>query len=213
MKIDSLTGVVCEGIAFAAWAIQYKGLKEGKLKLFTIYLGIIWTTEMANLIFWISNESLTNIIVNNFNSLLQFIFFFYFFLVEDRKNKSVFIILSLLLLTVFCVEKGGWTVSPLYFPSLAFGCGSLLLTGVIIYKTIFYFNNPKQYTYNINLYHIIFIGVILFYVGGFPYQNFRNYFWSHKSMYPTAYLLHYITQFFCYCMYLLFALSIKWRIK
>ena len=59
----------------------------------------------------------------------------------------------------------------------------------------------------------IMMGLIIFYVGAFPYQNFRNFLWSNPDYYRMAYFLHYLSQAFSCIMYLSFAYSVKWKIN
>jgi hypothetical protein len=214
MRIDIIIVAVCELIAFIPWAINFKKLKEIKYKLFTLYLGLIVAGELANIFFHKSDESWSNILVMHFMVPVQFIFLFYFLIYNPQnKLKLLAAIFTIIYLSFFIAERLNFFIRPTNFDSLSYGVGALLLIAAIIIAIVNIFKSGNPMEYNQNTLFWIIMGLIIYYIGSFPYQNFRNFFWSTPSYGNTAYFLHYLSQAFNCIMYLLFAYSVKWEIK
>ena len=214
MRLDSILVAACELTAFASWAVNFKKFRELKNKLFTVYLSIIVVTELANIFFATSINSLYNIIVTHFNVPMQFIFLFYFLVYKPKKiNRVIVILFTAIYLAFFITERLNFFVRPANFDSLSYGVGCLLLISSILIAIINIFKFDDPLAYNQNTLFWIIMGLIIYYIGSFPYQNFRNFLWSHDSYTNTTYLLHYLSQTFNCIMYLLFAYAVKWKLN
>jgi drug/metabolite transporter (DMT)-like permease len=215
MRIDAIILVLCEIIAFTFWAINYKKIKEVKYKLFTFYLGIIAFTELANLLFHSSNGGFTNFVIMHLIIPLQFIFYYYFLLYKEKTKKTKLLLstFSVIYICFFIAERMNLLVAPVNFDSLSYGVGNLFLIAAIIISLKIIFTESNVIEFNKNSFFWIIMGLIVFYIGSFPYQNFRNYFWSKPSYNNLAYTLHYLSQAFDSIMYLLFAYAVKWKTK
>ncbi len=214
MRLDSVFVAACELTALAFWTVHFKKIKELKYKIFTGYLGIIVITELANILFSNSDYSWYNQIVMHFNVPMQFIFLFYFLVYQPKKlNRIIVLAFAGIYLGFFLTERLNFFGRPDYFDSLSYGVGCLLLicSILIAITNIFKFADPLAY--NQNTFFWIIMGLIIYYMGSFPYQNFRNFLWSHDAYTRTAYLLHYVSQTFNCIMYLLFAYAIKWKLN
>lgn len=213
MRIDSAIVVLCELIALASWGMHYKSIQERKLKLFTFYLSVISCIELLNLLLN-STTIWANALVLYVNIPLQFLFWIYFLIYRPRKFSAIAaIIFMLIYFFLFAAERLHFFSLPVNFDSFSYGIGNLLLiiSIIIALTNIFKTNNPL--VFNQTPVFWILIGLIIFYIGSFPYENFRNFFWSNPSYYKMAYFLHYLSQVFNCIMYLLFAYAVKWKTK
>lgn len=214
METFSILIVICEWAAFSAWAVHYRQAWEQKYRLFPVYLGTLACTELANLLFWKSDNSLTNIIVNHFNVPLQFIFWYWFLIYEIKtKRRNIFWTFGFIYLSFYIAERCSVFVRPVNFDSFSYGIGILFLIAAIIMRIRVFFRWEQVISYQRTVIFWILIALILYYIGSFPYQNFRNYFWNVKKHYELAYLLHYISLALNCIMYLLFAFSARWKIR
>jgi hypothetical protein len=213
LKYAAIAVVVCELIAFASWVVNYTRIKELKYKLFAFYLGIIAIIELLNLLYDLPT-AWPNMLVLYVNVPLQFCFLFYFLLYKRGGKKAILpVVFMCVYLFFFLTERYHFFTLPVNFDSLSYGIGNLLLIAAIVILLADIFRNNDPVVYNKTPLFWILIGLIIFYIGSFPYHNFRNFFWSQKSYYQTAYFLHYTSQVFNCMMYLLFAYAVKWKIK
>jgi hypothetical protein len=214
MQIDAIIVLACEWIAFLCWAINFKKVKETRYKLFTIYLGIIAFAELLNYFFRNTGKGWTNWVNVHVIVFIQFVFFIWFLLYNKNENSKR---IALLLITIFCtgfvIDMKDAGIHTILFSSLSFGIGSLLLLISIIIALYQMFNKPTTAEHDQTTKYCIIMGLIIFYIGAFPYQNFRNYFWGNAAYYKLAYFMHYLSQVFNCIMYLAFAYSVKWKIK
>lgn len=214
LKIAASLVVTCELIAFITWILYFSRWKEIRYKLFTIYLGIISVSELLNLLFSLSDNSVWNIWVLHVNIPIQFIFLMYFLLYgKNRKHNFILALFIGIYIFFFVMERLHIFVLPVNFDSMSYGIGNLLLTVSLIIALLSLFRQNDPQAYNHPMLFPIIAGMIVFYLGSFPYQNFRNIFWGNPAYYKTGYFLHYLSQAFNCIMYLSFAYSVKWKTK
>jgi hypothetical protein len=214
MKVFSFFVVLCEWISFVCWASVYKKLTLLKDKLLVFYLGLIAATELLNFLFSDKLDDFLNYTIRYFIIPMQFVFLLFFLLYSPHKKKNI--LMSVFILTYiffFIVENVRLFVLPVNFDSLSYGIGNLLLIISLIIALMDIFNELNFTAVNQHSTFLIYAGLIIFYIGSFPYENFRNYFWSKPSYYNTAYFLHYLSQAFNCIMYLMFAYAVKWKTK
>lgn len=211
MPIDSVIVVLCELVAFLSWAIYYKSIRENKLKLFTFYLAVIACIELLNLLFN-ATTIWANALVLYVNIPLQFLFWIYFLIYRTGKSSAFTAVAFMFIYLFFFVsERLHFFLLPVNFDSFSYGIGNLLLIVSVIMALINIFKTGNPVIFNQTVVFWILIGLIIFYIGSFPYENFRNFFWSKPSYYKMAYFLHYLSQVFNCIMYLLFAYAVKWK--
>jgi hypothetical protein len=214
MKIVASLVVISEWIAFLFWLTVYKKITDAKYKLFVIYLGLIAISELLNFIFSTTLDGGFNYAVRYFIIPMQFVFILYYLLYSsEKKNKILMSVFITVYAFFFIVDSIHLFTLPINFDSLSYGIGNLLLIASLIIAIIRIFNQPNFTLSNQNTLFCIYAGLIVFYIGSFPYENFRNYFWSKTEYYGTAYFLHYLSQAFNCIMYLLFAYAVKWKIR
>lgn len=213
MRIDAIIVVACEMIAFVSWVVNYKTIKEKRYKLFTVYLGIIAVIELLNLLFNSTTEW-SNELVLYINIPLQFFFLLYFLVYRPNSLSGIVSIVFMCIYFFFFVsERFHFFSLPVNFDSLSYGIGNLLLIVSIIIALIRIFKNDNPVVFNQTALFWVLMGLIIFYIGSFPYENFRDFFWSKPSYYKIAYFLHYLSQVFNCIMYLLFAYAVKWKTR
>lgn len=214
MRTEHILIVSCEWIAFLAWVFNYARLKEPKYRVFVFYLGFLAGTELANLLLWRSNSSPTNWIVNHVNVPVQFFFWYYFLLYKyDKNRRIVFYSFVVLYAAAYVSEQVQLFTKPVNFDSFSYGIGVLLLLSAIVIAIKDFFWSEKVARYQRETIFWMLIGLTVYYMGSFPYQLFKNYFWSDPKMYDRAYLLYYTSGGLNCIMYLFFAYSVRWKIN
>ncbi len=214
MRIDSILVVCTEWLAFSAWLFNYSKLTERKYKLLTLYLGIVAIVELLNLLLNTGDNSWSNILVMQVVMPLEFVFFINFLLYDiSTKHQVASILFTILFLVVFILERLNFFPPPVYFDSVSYGSGTLLLIVSIIILLLEIFKKENTIPYNQTPIFWILTGLMLFYIGTLPYNNFRNFYWPKPTFHKLASFLHYLTQTICCILYLLFAYSVKWKIK
>lgn len=171
--------------------------------------------ELLNLFSNNNGKGWANLLVTFFvNVPLEIIFLTWFLLWHLGKKWAiacvVFIVIYLL---CFLAEHNQWLLPATNFDSVSYGVGSLFLIAAIIIALLHLFKQTQPGSYFQSSITWIILGMILFYIGGFPYNNFRNYFWSMPGYENLAYTLHYMSQALCAIMYLMFAYAAKWKTK
>lgn len=214
LKLSAALVVLCELIAFVTWLVRYRSNTALRHKLFTVYLGILAISEALNFLLSTQAKDILNLWILHVNIPLQIIFLIYFLLYDSGKKINLLpLLLSGIYIFFYTMERLHVFVLPVNFDSMSYGVGNLLLIAAVIIALVNIFRQSNIVEYNHNTQFWIIIGIVVFYIGSFPYQNFRNQFWANPAYYNTAYAMHYLTQAFNCIMYLLFAYSVKWRIN
>jgi hypothetical protein len=209
MHIIIYTIVALEWLAFFAWLFQYKKNQASKYTLLTGYLGFLAITELLNLCFHNGDTGITNLIVMKINVPLQIVFLLYFLLTE--KYKKLFFSFSIIYLFLYCLEETTILPNNSVFKSFSYGIGNLFLIVALLIAVYQFLYSSKVVSFYSYADFWIIIGLIVYYIGSFPYYNFQNYLWAEKSRYNLAYTLYRITQILNCLLYLTFTFASKWK--
>lgn len=181
-------------------------LKKNYWKWFSIYLIIIFIQEC----FWINNTSIEKqyqVAYYTFLGLpLQFIFLYWLYALKSLKNKMLFIISVL----IFIISLGLFTlIKDLHeLPSLSINVGSTILIYLLILEFIKQIKTDNILKFKENKMFYINIGLVLFYVGSYPYHVFsRELYENYHDVWNVYYIYFQATN--C-IMYLLFSVSFIW---
>lgn len=202
--------VFAELTAAIAWLLKFNRLQELRLKILALFLGYLTFTELLNL-FSSSPDSLINQIIIKLNTVLEIGFWIYFLTSKLHYTRWG---LLCLIVVIYVLEQATHVLAiPSNFYSFTEGIGSLAILGLLITNMFHFFQHKQFAQQDYTWLLLLLIGVMLFYIGSFPYHNFRNFFWNNKSYYNLAYILYYTTQIFCISMYLIFAYTAIWKVK
>jgi hypothetical protein len=209
MKTVIIIIVILEWAAFLAWLFHYKKNLACKHKLLTGYLGFLAITELLNLLFHNGDNSITNIIVMKINVPLQIVFLLFFLLFE--KYKKIFFCFSIIYLTLYCLEEINVLPINSIFKSFSYGIGNLLLITALLISVYQFLYSEKVLAFYTYADFWIIIGLIIYYIGSFPYYNFNNYLWAEKARHNLAYNLYYTTQALNCFLYFIYTFAAKWK--
>jgi hypothetical protein len=210
MRADQIFVVLCECIAFVLWATRTNKFTKNKYWFFTFYLGLIFFTEASNLVAINNGYTGINNVILYFLIPTQ-ITFLVFFLVFKKQKWLLPIVLVGVYLFAFYAELNGFEqLKNTGFTSFSYGVGNLVLIIAVLASISNFLKLNQHVDFYKTPYFWIMLGVVIFYIGSFPYYNFRTFFWSSKDYQKIAYFLHYTSQVFNCIMYLMFGYAAKW---
>jgi len=192
--------------ALVALAYLFK-LKNSYWKWFSVYLIFIGVQEL----FWYFNTSLISLKQEYyvyFGIPIQYLFLFWLYASKSLKNKKLFLIcLIIYLLTYLPLEIYLKKINVVY--SINLTVGTLLLTLLIILEFKKQILNDDILKFRENKMFYINIGLILFYIGTYPFIAFYDTL-SHKPYIAiwNIYFLYFLIANII--MYLLFIASFIW---
>jgi hypothetical protein len=212
MRADQIAVVTCECIAFVMWLTHAQKAGKVKYKYFTAYLGIIFLCELANLIAMYLNYTSFNNLILFFAVPLQIIFLITFLIFKRTKQKVLLTstLIGIYVLAFIAEFIGADTLKNTSFTSFSYGVGNLVLIVAVLASISAFIKANQNVDFYKTPYFWIMLGVVIFYVGAFPYYNFRVFLWGEKQYHSIAYFLHYTSQTFNCIMYLMFGYAAKW---
>lgn len=195
-------------IAALVGLIYYSRLRGTYWKLFSIYLVFIFIQEA----FW----TLSSLPLRNYSPYyyaylgipIQYLFFFWLFAYKSLKNKILFYLFSIAyLLSYIPVELYFKEINMVY--SINLTIGTILLTFLVVMEFIKQIKNDNILKFKENKMFYINIGVIIFYIGTYPFFAFEDELSKEPYLHIwNAYYLYFLVS--NYIMYILFAMSFIW---
>ncbi|WP_289044826.1 hypothetical protein [uncultured Olleya sp.] len=197
------TLLLSEFIAAVVGVIYMYRLRKSHWKWFSVYLLIIFFQDY----FWTYNQHFSKKIYFSYFGLpLQFIFMYWLYALKSLKNKRLFTICVLLfILTVglFIVFKDLNEI-----PSLSMNIGSAILILLLILEYIKQIKTDDVLKFKENKMFYINIGLVLFYIGSYPYHVFSaELYENHINAWSIYYIYFLVSNSI---MYLLFSVSFIW---
>lgn len=198
-----------EGIAALIAILYFFRLKNSYWKWFSIYLVLIFVQE-----YWFRNHSsflgITKQFYYTFFGIpIQYLFLYWLYGLKSLKNTKLFLYCSavyvLILILVACFS------TVLMTQATGINIGTIILMIVVVLEFMKQIKNDNILKFRENKMFYINLGVILFYVGSFPYNIFRMELYSN---YYSVWKIYYSYFLIANCiMYLLFAASFIWGKK
>ncbi|MBL7701744.1 MAG: hypothetical protein JNM14_05810 [Ferruginibacter sp.] len=185
--------------------VYYKKLKGGYWKWFPFYLLIIVLVEFTGR--YLSDSGLIsyNIAMYKFFGMpVQFLFFYFIFYQHEYfRDKRKWIltgaavyVTSIVFETVFLTNKSYW------FHSFSYSIGNVILLILLIAFFIKFIQSDAILDFSKNLMFWFCLGLLLYYLGSFPFWALRN---VLVAKYRNALENYYIVMLLLnYCMYLSF---------
>lgn len=175
-------------------------------KWFTFYLCFVFIQEFL----WKDTKFIFNIKKQEYYAFLgipfQYLFLYWLYGLKSLKSKKIFFISSLIYLTTFIpFEIFDQKIRILYPVNLTIG--SIILIVLVVLEFLKQIRNDNILKFKENKMFYINLGVILFYVGTYPFSAFYHELLKHIDIW-NAYYFYFVTSNIF--MYLLFAASFIW---
>ena len=188
--------------------LYFPKLRNTHWRWFSIYLVVIFFQE----IFWtlsdFQNRNLRAIYYAFIGIPIQYLFFYWLFAYKSLKNKNLFyFILVIYLATYIPIELYYGQVN--FVNSINLTIGTILLTFLIGLEFKKQIKNDNILKFKQNKMFYISVGVILFYIGTYPFFAFHDILKteSYAKIWNSYYLYYLLSNYF---MYLLFTASFLW---
>jgi hypothetical protein len=181
-------------------------LKKSYWKWFSIYLIVIFLQEY----FWIGNKSKYLIsrleYYTFFGFPLEYFFFYWLYAYKSLKKKMLFWTCCLIFVMIFVMLRISITLEETNLLMTHIGTSILII--LLIMEFIKQIKNDDILKFRENKMFYINLGLVLFYIGSFPFQIFaRELHNHHRSIYDIYYSYFLVSNSI---MYLLFAASFIW---
>jgi uncharacterized membrane protein YfcA len=202
---------ILEASAFVSSIIYWRKIRNTYWRWFSFYLLFIVISEaIGAYLATRETNTLNNAFFNYFEIPMEFLFFFWLFSRSFKKTKYSW-------LPVVCsgVYVLSWVLDIIYFNkmrfifySLSYTVGNLLLLVLILQFFIRLVMSDEILTFRKNMLFWVSSGLLLFYLGSFPYYGLRNTIaYNYQDIYTTYSYIAYILNCF---MYLMFIFSFVW---
>ncbi|MCC7030540.1 MAG: hypothetical protein IT257_09560 [Chitinophagaceae bacterium] len=201
--------MIAEGIACITGLLSWKKARDSVWKYFIIYLLFVFTSELFGLLCMYRGWKEIDQLYFTFVVIPAEFIFFYFLFAYHSTSKSYrrFAYLSVLfyLLSLFIENTG--THRPEFF-SISYTVGNLLLLLLIFMYLYKYLQSDELIQIRSNPLIYVSIGLLIFYIGAFPFYGLKNYLWSSYKVIGTNYW-YFATILNC-LMYCMFTISFLW---
>ncbi len=200
------TLLLMQFLAALVGCLYYNNVKRSYWKWFTVYLTVLFISEFVRAYFL--NVSID--VIHQYYLFivlpLEFIFLYWLYAQQSLKNKKLFLLFSILLIgTTFFTSFMENLRDAI---SLNTNVGSLLLIILVVQEYLKQIKNDDILKFKENKMFYINLGVVLFYVGSFPFHVFQKYLHADYQTITECYYVYFLV---ANCiMYLLFAASFIW---
>ena len=200
---------ICELIACITGFIYWRKIRMSYLKWFPVFLLFIVLSECIGTFFTPPVYKLTNFVYFNYFEIpVEFLFFFWLFYnaIAFKKNKNLPLICAGLYLLSWLTDLVFFGMRE--FSSFSYTFGNLLLLVVILRYFIFLVTSNHILTFWNDMLFWICTGLLIYYLGTFPYYGLRKTFSTYyKNLYFTYSYIMYILNSL---MYVMFTFSFIW---
>jgi len=202
---------VLEIVSCITGFILFKKLRGSYWRWFPYYLAFIVVAEFTGKYF-LEHKMLAACekFCNLFEVPVEFLFFFWLFYRNFRESKYRKIPLMCIAAYLLCWLTDNLFLSKMnfWFYSFSYTCGNLLLLVLILTYFIGLVTTDAILKYKQDMLFWVSTGLLLFYLGTFPYYGLRNTLvYNYKQLYITYSYIMYILN--C-LMYLMFTFSFIW---
>ncbi len=204
-----------EILAAVSGIICWKKWKHTHLKWFIGYLWLIVLAEITGQYLHFLKMPLVNRNMYHYLVIPGEFFFFFWLLSRQReipgtrKTAIAGAILYLLLwiLDTYVLSADAYR-SSYWFSSLSYSGGNLVLLVLILMFFVHFSNSPQILYFRNNAVFWVSVGLLIFYLGSFPYFGMRNL--MYRSYRETFWVYSYIMMALNCLMYLSFSIGIIW---
>jgi hypothetical protein len=195
--------------AVVGWLFRPK-FKNTILGTFPFYLTFIFLGECVGFFTQKPEWKQLNETLHEFFIIpIEFIYFFWLLSKATAGAKSKKILFPFILLYLVSLVIENLIKTQFIFLSISYTLGNLLLLILIIRYLFQLISSDEILTYSSNPFFYISIGLLLFYLGTFPFYALKNYLWAYHKQIG---LYYWYSMMVLNCMmYAMFTLSFIWR--
>lgn len=212
MNLTTLSYILfaCEGLAAFTSILYWKKIRSTFWKWFCFYLIFIVCSESLGHYLLYSHHNLVNLAYFNYFGIPAE-FFFFFLLFRNFFKETKISWLPLLCMGVYTIS---WLIGALFakwevlFFSSSYTVGNLLLLILILSYFFQLVTSNSILNFKNNMLFWVSLGLLLYYLGTFPYYGLRNTF--VKDFHDVFITYTYIEYFLNSLMYLMFTISFIW---
>ncbi len=198
-----------EGIACLAGLFKWSTVRHTLWKYFVIYLAFVFISEVFGLLcVYYQWKEINQFYFSFFVIPLEFIFFFCLYGVHSVSTKGKYVTIFSVILYLISLALENSLANEFNFFSMSYTVGNLLLLIVIFRYLYFYLKSDDLLLIRGNPLIYISIGLLVFYIGSFPFYGLKNYLWTHYKIIGTNYW-YFATILNC-IMYCMFTASFIW---
>ena len=198
---------VCELVSCIAGFLFYQKLRNTYWKSFPNYLAFIVAAELPGKYFLAHRMyNACKMFYNLFEIPVEFLFFYWVFHMYLKTTRYKRLPVLFVVTYLIC-----WLADNLYLSKMSFWfsfsytCGNLFLLVLILVYFIGLVTSDAILNYKTNMLFWVSTGLLLFYLGTFPYYGLRNtLIYNYKNLYTTYSYIMYVLN--C-LMYMMFTLS------
>ncbi|MEZ5046691.1 MAG: hypothetical protein R2831_06840 [Chitinophagaceae bacterium] len=172
--------LICEGLAALIAVLKYKSYTEKYQKYFSVYLVFIFLSELFGKITHLVD--LTTINQQYFQYVvipIEYLFFYWFYFIQTQNKVYKKLILGQSILYIFFVVLEAFSTKISSFLSLSYMLGSLWLLLIVLHNIFELIKNENLIDVKNNPTLYISIGLLIFYIGSFPFYGLKNYLWKN----------------------------------
>lgn len=200
--------IAAEALAAFTGFFTWSKWKHTYIKWFPVYLLVIVLLELTNRIIEYGGRFHISATVNTLASLIEILFASYFFYQTlDKKNRKLIFTGVVIYVLSFIAEKTWINTSDYFFQSLSYTIGNLF---ILIYLILFFselVQSNRLLHFNTFVVFWISTGMLIFYLGTFPYYGLFNELGKNLNLFiPAAWVATSLN----YAMYLLFTIGFIW---
>ncbi len=192
--------------------IYWKKIRNTYWRWFPVYLGLIVMIELTGKVLLdVFDDRASNIALYNYFGIpIQFLFFIWLFycIFKNKKIKRWPIVGLVTYLGAWITERFFLTDTRTWFMSFSYTVGNAILLILIILFFIKFINSDEILDYKQSMMFWVSLGLLLFYLGTFPYYALRN---TLHDNYRQLFNIYFYTSFILdYAMYILFSIAFIW---
>jgi hypothetical protein len=197
-----------ELVACVTGFIYWGKIRASFFKWFPVYLGFIVISEsIGEFLRSPAMEKLNRAYFNYFEIPVEFLFFFGLFYSTNRFKKLSLVCAALYLLSWF-IDLVYFSKLEFVFYSFSYTLGNLLLLILILNYFVQLVTSNNILNFWKDMLFWICTGLLVYYLGTFPYYGLRNTLWkNYTNLYYTYSYIMYILNSL---MYLMFTFSFIW---
>lgn len=180
--------LACQGIAAVTSILSSVRLREHYMRLFSFYLVFILLSELTGLsLQTLRYDFMDKEFYNYIVIPAEYLFFYWLFSTQtiQKRNKIGIALLSISYVALLLFEY--LHKSKAAFLSISYMFGSLFLLIIVFNYLYNYIKEGDIIHFKKNPFIFISIGLIIFYIGTFPFYGIKNYLWTHYRIIGNNY--------------------------
>lgn len=200
---------LCE-LTSAIVSIWYFNTSKKEARYFTLYLCFIVLAELIGYLLRLQPTRIYNTYFFSFFVIpMEYIFFYWFLIYTSFQKKYYWFSVSMSIVYIASIVLEQYYKKDFAFLSLSYVMGAIGMLLSILINFSFHLNHKQIYEIKAEPTIYISIGLLIFYIGTFPYYGMKNYLYTH---YVNVCIVYRFVQMVFNCiMYCMFTYSFLCR--